>query len=57
MRSPSSSIFESSGWRILALHHAGGREMPRLNGGLGVWDANEGVSIDCIRIAVQKALG
>lgn len=55
--SSGSPIFDSSGWRILALHHAGGREIPRLNGVLGVWDANEGVSIECIRIAMQQALG
>jgi tetratricopeptide (TPR) repeat protein len=55
--SSGSPVFEGSGWRILALHHAGGREIPRLNGVLGVWDANEGVSIECIRIAMQKSLG
>jgi tetratricopeptide (TPR) repeat protein len=55
--SSGSPIFEASGWRILALHHAGGLEIPRLNGLGGVWDANEGISIDSIRAAAQKAQG
>jgi S1-C subfamily serine protease len=53
--SSGSPVFNGSGWKVLALHHAGGRDIPRLNGLSGRWDANQGVSIDCISAAIRKA--
>jgi len=51
-----SPVFNGSNWRLIALHHAGGVNLPRLNGIADVWDANEGISIHCIREAMRTAL-
>lgn len=48
--SSGSPVFDSEGWRVVALHHAGGRGVPRLDGA-GTYDANEGIAIDAIRQA------
>jgi V8-like Glu-specific endopeptidase len=40
-------------WDVLALHHAGGEEMPRLTGA-GTYPANEGIWIDAIRRALAR---
>lgn len=50
--SSGSPVFEDDGWRVVALHHAGGRGVPRLDGA-GTYDANEGISIAAIRSAVR----
>jgi hypothetical protein len=42
--SSGSPVFDEE-WSLLALHHAGGTEMPRLDGD-GVWPANEGLDIN-----------
>ena len=62
--SSGSPVFEPDGWRIIALHHAGEREnketgegMPRLNGKLGLYSANEGISIGSIRDAIERDKG
>jgi hypothetical protein len=52
--SSGSPVFNGSEWKVLALHHAGGRDIPRLNGLTERWDANEGVSIDCIAVAMRE---
>ena len=46
--SSGSPVFDAEGWRVVALHHAGGRGIPRLDG-CGSYDANEGIAIDAIR--------
>jgi hypothetical protein len=43
-------------WKLLAVHHAGGDAMPRLNGAAGTYQANEGLWIGAIRDAVHEAL-
>ncbi len=48
--SSGSPVFDAEGWRVVALHHAGGRGIPRIDG-LGTYDANEGIAIDAIRRA------
>jgi V8-like Glu-specific endopeptidase len=51
--SSGSPVFESSLWRVIALHHAGDKEkMPMLNGKAGTWPANEGIWIQSIVKAV-----
>ena len=44
--SAGSPIFDSAGWRVVGLHHAGRFEMPSLNGPPGeFYAANEGIAI------------
>jgi Trypsin-like peptidase domain len=50
--SSGSPVFDDEAWRVVALHHAGGRGIPRLDG-RGTYDANEGISIGAIRRAVR----
>lgn len=49
--SSGSPVFNGHNWGVIALHHAGGGEMPRLNGLTGTWPANEGIWIQSIRAA------
>jgi hypothetical protein len=42
-------------WAVIALHHSGDNEMPRLHGG-GVYEANEGIRIDQIQASLQRDL-
>ena len=50
----SGSPLFNQGWQLIGLHHAGGREMPRLNGQGGRYEANEGLWIDSIRQAITS---
>ena len=52
--SSGSPVFNNQ-WRLVALHHAGGSDVPKLNGRKGKYDANEGIQIQRIVAAVQKA--
>ncbi len=45
--SSGSPVFNSQ-WKLIALHHAGDREMPKLNGE-GTYQANEGIWIESIK--------
>jgi tetratricopeptide (TPR) repeat protein len=49
--SSGSPVFEPDDWRVVALHHRGSQEMPRIDGGEGTYQANEGIAIP----AIQKA--
>ena len=42
-------------WSVIALHHSGDNEMPRLHG-TGVYEANEGIRIDQIQSALLRDL-
>ncbi len=53
--SSGSPIF-SREWKLVSLHHAGGDDVPRLNGQPGTYQANEGISIVAIREALAAAL-
>ena len=46
--SSGSPVFPAKGWKVVALHHAGGHSMPKLNGKAGRWPANEGIWIRSI---------
>ena len=48
-----SPVFNSKLWEVIALHHSGGSDMPRLNGNDGRYEANEGISIHSIISAIQ----
>ncbi|HVO83100.1 MAG TPA: trypsin-like peptidase domain-containing protein [Syntrophobacteria bacterium] len=54
--SSGSPVFSSKGWQLLALHHAGGTDVPRLNRQPGRYAANEGIWIDAIGQAIAAAL-
>lgn len=49
--SSGSPVFDADGWRVVALHRAGGARVPRLSG-VGTYEANVGVAIEAIRRAV-----
>jgi hypothetical protein len=53
--SSGSPIFTKD-WKLVSLHHAGGDDLPRLNGQPGTHQANEGISIVAIREALAAAL-
>jgi hypothetical protein len=50
--SSGSPVFEAEGWRVVGLHHAGGRGLPKLEGE-GSYEANEGIAIDALRRAMS----
>jgi S1-C subfamily serine protease len=53
--SSGSPVFNAQ-WKLVALHHAGGTALPRLNGGKGTYAANEGLWIQSIREALTAFL-
>jgi V8-like Glu-specific endopeptidase len=42
-------------WKLVALHHTGGHTVPKLNGQIGTYQANEGIWIGAIRNAIIAA--
>jgi hypothetical protein len=46
--SSGSPVFDSS-WSLIAVHHAGGLETPKLHGVGGTYPANEGISVRAIK--------
>ena len=46
--SSGSPVFDST-WSLIAVHHAGGLETPRLHGEGGTYPANEGIGVAAIR--------
>jgi len=42
-------------WDLIALHHAGRNDMPKLNGKEGAYEANEGIWIQSVKEALKKA--
>ena len=51
--SSGSPVFDKT-WSVMALHHAGGQRMPRLDGQPGYYEANEGIWIHAIAVATRK---
>jgi hypothetical protein len=54
--SSGSPVFDDQ-WRLIALHHAGRSDMPRLNGKPGTYEANEGINILAIAEEIGRRLG
>ncbi|MCB1507039.1 MAG: trypsin-like peptidase domain-containing protein [Hyphomicrobiaceae bacterium] len=55
--SSGSPVFEDRQWRVIALHHMGGKlGMPRLNGVGGSYAANEGLALNTLAAAAARAL-
>jgi hypothetical protein len=50
--SSGSPAFDSN-WQLIAMHHSGSQEMPRLHNG-GTYQANEGIRIGAIREAIRQ---
>jgi hypothetical protein len=53
--SSGSPVFNQQ-WDLIALHHAGSTAMPRLNGFLGTYEANEGIWIQAIANKMTEEL-
>jgi V8-like Glu-specific endopeptidase len=53
--SSGSPVFEAEVWRVIALHHAGGKDRRKLNGKAGTEPANEGIWIQSIVKAAGAA--
>jgi hypothetical protein len=57
--SSGSPVFEAEDWRVVGLHHAGGRfeqvEDPPLDGTPPPYDANEGITVRAIKAAIAAA--
>ncbi|MEQ1780022.1 MAG: trypsin-like peptidase domain-containing protein [Hyphomonadaceae bacterium] len=51
-----SPVFDADTITLLGVHHAGARDMKRLNGKAGTYAANEGIWIDSIREAIATSL-
>jgi S1-C subfamily serine protease len=54
--SSGSPVFDDQ-WRLIALHHAGRSDMPRLNGRPGTYAANEGINIHAIAARLNAVRG
>jgi V8-like Glu-specific endopeptidase len=52
--SSGSPVFDEKFWSLIALHHAGDTNLPRLKGS-GTYEANEGIAIKAILKATRKA--
>jgi hypothetical protein len=50
--SSGSPVFDQDGWKVVGLHQAGGRRVPRLRT-TGTYEANVGIAITAIREAVS----
>ena len=53
--SSGSPVFEECGWRVIALHHAGGPNRPQLNQRGGFYAANEGLALGPLARAAVAA--
>jgi hypothetical protein len=49
-------VFDEANWTLVALHHAGRLNMPRLNGQSGTYAANEGIAITALQQALRVTL-
>lgn len=52
--SSGSPVFDST-WSLIAVHHAGGLETPKLHGDGGTYPANEGISVAAIKAKLTES--
>jgi tetratricopeptide (TPR) repeat protein len=54
--SSGSPVFNAKEWKVIALHHSGGKlGMPKLNGEVGTYPANEGIGMQSIVEAIKTS--
>lgn len=51
-----SPVFDADSIKLLGVHHAGARNMRKLNGREGIYAANEGIWIESIREAIKASV-
>jgi hypothetical protein len=51
--SSGSPVFDDQ-WRLIAIHHAGSSDSPKLNGQSGTYEANEGINILAVAEAISR---
>jgi V8-like Glu-specific endopeptidase len=54
--SSGSPVFDHEYWEVIALHHRGKSDMPRLDGKKGVYEANEGITVLAIKKAIESGI-
>jgi DNA/RNA endonuclease G (NUC1) len=54
--SSGSPVFGPTDWRVVALHHAGRKDMPRLDGQPGTYEANEGIALAALEKAASSGV-
>lgn len=54
--SSGSPVFEQKGWKVVALHHKGKCDMPRIDGNQGTYEANEGITVSAIKKAIENGI-
>ncbi len=52
--SSGSPVFDNEFWEVVAPHHPGENQMPRLDGKEGTYEANEGVTVLAIKKAIEN---
>jgi hypothetical protein len=51
--SSGSPVFNGKLWEVIALHHKGGKQMPKLNAKSGTYGANEGLALLAIKAELE----
>jgi len=54
--SSGSPVFGPTDWKVVALHHAGRKDMPRLDGQAGTYEANEGIALGALLKVTSSTL-
>ncbi|MCB1023865.1 MAG: trypsin-like peptidase domain-containing protein [Acidobacteria bacterium] len=52
--SSGSPVFDQYGWEVVAIHHGGSDDLPRIDGAPGTYQANEGIAVSAIREAISR---
>ncbi len=54
--SSGSPVFGPTDWKVVALHHAGRKDMPRIDGQAGTYEANEGIALKALQVATSSGV-